>query len=83
MQKRAAEKSNEAVHNDRRSREQTLARDMIQVHGAEAATVARSNARSSAFAAQFPAARSWIRVLALIQRQQTDKKTLPHGPDCS
>lgn len=82
MQKQAAAKCNEAVHNDRRSREQMVARDMIEVHGAEAATVARGNARSSAIAAQLPEARSWIRVLTLIQRQQADKKMLPHGPDC-
>ena len=83
MQKQAAEKCNEAVLSDRRSREETLACDMIEVHGSEAATVARSNARSSALAAQLPEARSWIRVLALIQRQQADKKTLPDGPDRS
>lgn len=45
-----------------------LARDMI-VHGMEAATVARNNARVAALAGQAIQATSWIRVLGLIQRQ--------------
>lgn len=49
--------------------EQSLARDMIDVHGAEAAFVARDNARAAALAGQKPQARSWIRVLGLIQRE--------------
>ncbi len=48
--------------------EASLARDMIEVHGAEAATVARDNARAAALAAQIPEAKSWIRVLGIIQR---------------
>ena len=48
--------------------ERLLARNMIDVHGAEAATVARANARSAALAGQPGPARSWIRVLSIIQR---------------
>jgi hypothetical protein len=46
----------------------TLARDMIEVHGTEAATIARDNARAAALAAQIPEAKAWIRVLGIIQR---------------
>jgi hypothetical protein len=42
---------------------------MIEVHGVEAATVARNNARVAALAGQPIQAKSWIRVLGLIQRQ--------------
>lgn len=48
----------------------TLARDMFEVHGSGAAAVARENARSAAIAGQGVQARSWIRVLGLIQRRQ-------------
>jgi hypothetical protein len=51
--------------------EQSLARDMIDVHGAKAAVVARGNARTAALAGQTLQARSWIRVLGLIQRRGT------------
>ena len=51
--------------------EKSLARDMIDVHGAEAAVVARDNARTAALAGQTPQARSWIRVLGLIQQRGT------------
>jgi hypothetical protein len=38
----------------------SLARDMIEVHGTEAAaTIARNNARAAAVAAQIPAAKAW------------------------
>jgi len=50
-----------------------LARDMIDVHGGEAATVARVNARTAAVAGQAIQARSWIRVLGMIQRHQAGK----------
>jgi Trp operon repressor len=50
--------------------EQLLARDMIEVHGAEAATIARGNARGAALAGQPAQAKAWIRVLGIIQRQQ-------------
>jgi hypothetical protein len=54
------------------SDDQTLARDMIDVHGREAATVARENARAAALAGQAPQAKSWIKVLGIIQRQLAD-----------
>ena len=47
-----------------------LARDMIDVHGTEAATVARENARAAAVVGQAEKAKSWIRVLGCIQRQK-------------
>jgi len=55
------------------SDDHALARDMIEVHGKEAATVARENARSAALAGQAVQAKSWIRVLGIIQRRQTDQ----------
>lgn len=54
--------------------EQLLARNMIEVHGAEAATVARENVRTAALAGQRPQARRWIRVLEIIQQSQIGKK---------
>jgi hypothetical protein len=63
------------------SEDHNLARDMIDVHGQEAATVARANARAAALAGQAEKAKSWIRVLGAIQRQQAGKvsatRTLP------
>jgi hypothetical protein len=53
--------------------EPSLARDMIEVHGAEAATVARENARAAVLGGQVLRAKSWIRVLGMIQRQQVAK----------
>jgi hypothetical protein len=50
-----------------------LARDMIDVHGTEAATVARENARAAAVAGQAAQAKYWIRVLGCIQRPQASK----------
>ena len=47
-----------------------LARGLIEVHGNEAPTIARGNARSAALAGQPMLAKSWIRVLSMIQRQQ-------------
>jgi hypothetical protein len=47
--------------------------NMIDVHGTEAATVARENARAAALAGQAAQAKSWIRVLGTIQRQQAGK----------
>ena len=55
------------------SDEHKLAHDMIDVHGWEAATVARGNARAAALAGQAIQARSWIRVLEIIQRRQAGK----------
>jgi hypothetical protein len=48
----------------------TLIHDMIEVHGSGAAAVARENARTAALAGRGMQARSWIRVLGLIQRRQ-------------
>ena len=50
-----------------------LARDMIDVHGREAATVARENARAAALGGQAEQAKSWIRVLGIIQHQLAGK----------
>ena len=50
--------------------QQRLAQDLIAVHGNEAPTVARGNARAAALAGQPVLAKSWIRVLSIIQRQQ-------------
>ena len=50
-----------------------LASDMIDVHGREAATVARENARAAALAGQPMQAKYWIRVLGIIQKQQAGK----------
>jgi hypothetical protein len=51
-----------------------LARDMIEVHGAEAATVARDNASAAALSGQALRAKSWIRVLGMIQQQQKHER---------
>jgi hypothetical protein len=47
-----------------------LARDLIEVHGNDAPTIARGNARTAALAGQPMLAKSWIRVLSMVQRQQ-------------
>ena len=57
-----------------------LARDMIDVHGAEASTIARRNARDAALAGQPALAKSWIGVLAIIQRQQVGKTSPLQDP---
>jgi hypothetical protein len=63
-----------------------LARNMIDVHGAEAATIARGNARDAALARQPVQARSWIRVLGIIQRQRAAQPVAgaigPRPADC-
>lgn len=51
----------------------TLAHDIVDVHGTEAATVVRDNARVAALACQAAQSKSWIKVLGIIQRQQADK----------
>lgn len=56
------------------SRDGALARDMIAVHGSEAAVVARSNARSAALAGRYAQAKSWIKVLGIIQRHQKERQ---------
>jgi hypothetical protein len=50
--------------------ESALATSMVEVHGAEAAAVARGNARGAALAGAPMQARSWIRVLSIIQRRR-------------
>ena len=52
-----------------------LARDLIEVHGGDAPTIARGNARTAALAGQPALAKSWIRVLSIIQRQQAGRAT--------
>jgi hypothetical protein len=47
-----------------------LAHDLIAVHGNDAPTIARGNARTAALAGQPALAKSWIRVLSVIQRRQ-------------
>ena len=61
-----------AIGNEDGADEQLLARDMIEVHGMEAAVVGRDNARTAALAGQRPQAKSWIRVLGIIQRRRTN-----------
>jgi hypothetical protein len=51
----------------------SLARDMIDVHGREAATIARDNACAAALATRIPEAKAWIRVLRIIQRIKPTK----------
>jgi hypothetical protein len=51
------------------SDDDNLARDMIDVHGREAATVARENARAAALAGQPRQARYWIGVLGIVQQR--------------
>jgi hypothetical protein len=46
---------------------------LIAVHGETAAAVARGNATSAALAGQAVQAKSWIKVLSIIQRQQANK----------
>ena len=64
---------NEAVLMTDSSDDHNLARDMIEVHGKRAATVACESARAAALAGQAEKAKSWIRVLGTIQRQQAGK----------
>jgi hypothetical protein len=49
---------------------EALAHNMIDVHGSEAATVARGNARQAALAGRPAQAKSWIRILGVIQRHR-------------
>jgi hypothetical protein len=60
--------------------EELLARNMIDVHGTEAATLARENARGAALAGQPAQAKSWIRVLSSIQRWETTKSMQSSSP---
>jgi hypothetical protein len=49
---------------------------MIEVHGTEAVTIARNNARMAAVARQPLQAKSWLRVVHLIQQQLAGKPAL-------
>ena len=62
------------------SDEELLARNMIDVHGAEAVTIARGNARGAALARQPAQAKFHIRVLGIIQRQQASKSSRSKSP---
>jgi len=55
-----------AINESERRRD--LARDMIAVHGPEAAHMARENARLAAVAGQAAQARDWLRTLDIIQQ---------------
>jgi hypothetical protein len=48
---------------------------MVEVHGREAVTIARDNARAAALARQLQQAKFWLRLVDLIQRQQAYKPT--------
>ena len=62
--------------------ERSLARDMLDVHGLRAAVVARDNARAAALAGQRPQAKSWVRVLGLIQQSGADREERRGGTQC-
>jgi hypothetical protein len=47
-----------------------LARDMIDVHGNDAAGIARDNARTAAIAGRTEQVRKWLAVVDVIQRRQ-------------
>jgi hypothetical protein len=59
--------------------EPSLALDMIEVHGAAAALIARENARIEALAGRAPQAKSWMRILGIIQRRQTTQRAAGSG----
>lgn len=61
------------------SDEELLAHNMIDVHGAEAATMARGNARDEALAGRPAQAKSWIKVLEIIQRRLVGNSTRQPG----
>ena len=63
------------------SDDELLARSMSEVHGAEAATIARENARGAALAGQAAQAKSWIRVLGVIQRQRAAAQPIAGSSD--
>ncbi len=59
--------------------EELLAVNMMDVHGFEAASIARENARAAALVGQPTQAKSWIGVLGSIQRQEASKVSArPH-----
>lgn len=60
--------------------EPSLALDMIEVHGAAAAVIARENARAEALAGRAPQAKFWMRILGIIQRRQIGREIAPSPP---
>jgi hypothetical protein len=58
----------------------TLAHDMVEVHGTRAAAVARQNARTAALAGLATQATSWIRVLGIIQCWQAGQVAVGNSP---
>ena len=59
--------------------ENALAHNMIEVHGIEAAGIARANSRADALAGAIIAAKSWLRVLGAIQRQLAERAAESSG----
>lgn len=55
---------------DAASDPETIARDMIEVHGAAASALARDNARNAALSGRAEQARLWLRLVEIIQRRQ-------------
>lgn len=53
--------------------ERLRAQGLIEVHGEAAASVARGNASNAALAGQPVQAKSWIKILSIIQHQQANK----------
>lgn len=53
---------------------EALSHDMIDVHGMQAASVARANARNAALAGRAALAKSWIKRLGVIRRRQLGPK---------
>jgi len=67
---------------DDASDDRKLARDMIDVHCSEAANLARENGRAAALAGQATRAKSRIKVLGMIKRQEAGKTSfIPNSDD--
>jgi len=73
----AAETGNMPDHPE----DDALARDMIEVHGNDAAGVARANARNAAVTGAIVSAKRWMGVLAAIQRKQAGREAAPERAD--
>lgn len=54
-----------------------LVGDMVEVYGQRAAGVARENARAAALAGDLAKARSWLRIVDLVQRRVRPQPTQP------
>jgi hypothetical protein len=70
---------------------EAFAHDIIDVHGSGAAELAREKARTAILSGRIAPAKSWLKVLAMIQRQQAarvelarpaqeEASTRPHPP---